>query len=90
MKHLSKVCHVLVCKCFPGLVLFYAKSTEFYSASINPPFPVIVTLSIAAVFRADMCLPPRRSVLDSSNFDDYPPDSDPLPQDDLSGWDADF
>jgi len=28
--------------------------------------------------------------LDSSNFDDYPPDSEPLPQDDLSGWDADF
>ena len=33
---------------------------------------------------------PGRSVLDSSNFDDYPPDAEPLPQDDLSGWDADF
>ncbi|XP_071953557.1 cGMP-dependent protein kinase 1-like isoform X2 [Antedon mediterranea] len=27
---------------------------------------------------------------DSSNFDDYPPDTDPLPPDDLSGWDRDF
>ncbi|XP_037081184.1 LOW QUALITY PROTEIN: cGMP-dependent protein kinase, isozyme 2 forms cD5/T2-like [Pollicipes pollicipes] len=35
-------------------------------------------------------IPHIRSVLDSSNFDDYPPDTEPLPQDDLSGWDADF
>ena len=35
-------------------------------------------------------LPVIRSVIDSSNFDPYPPDNDGPPPDDLSGWDADF
>lgn len=35
-------------------------------------------------------LPKIRSQTDSSNFDEYPPDQDPPPADDLTGWDADF
>lgn len=35
-------------------------------------------------------IPQVRSPIDYSNFDRYPPDTDPLPPDDLSGWDADF
>ncbi|XP_014598937.1 PREDICTED: cGMP-dependent protein kinase, isozyme 2 forms cD4/T1/T3A/T3B-like isoform X1 [Polistes canadensis] len=34
--------------------------------------------------------PRIRAPIDTSNFDDYPPDTDPTPPDDLSGWDADF
>nr|XP_024214758.1 cGMP-dependent protein kinase, isozyme 2 forms cD4/T1/T3A/T3B isoform X2 [Halyomorpha halys] len=34
--------------------------------------------------------PKVRSVIDTSNFDDYPADSEGPPPDDLSGWDADF
>ncbi|KAJ9591965.1 hypothetical protein L9F63_001477, partial [Diploptera punctata] len=34
--------------------------------------------------------PKVRSVTDTSNFDDYPPDSEGPPPDDLTGWDADF
>uniref|UniRef100_A0A0K8TDE6 cGMP-dependent protein kinase n=1 Tax=Lygus hesperus TaxID=30085 RepID=A0A0K8TDE6_LYGHE len=35
-------------------------------------------------------LPKVRNVIDTSNFDDYPPDADGPPADDLTGWDADF
>ncbi|CAL1279543.1 unnamed protein product [Larinioides sclopetarius] len=35
-------------------------------------------------------IPQVRSPVDYSNFDRYPPDEDPLPPDDLSGWDQDF
>lgn len=35
-------------------------------------------------------MPAVKHVTDTSNFDDYPPDTDGLPPDDLSGWDADF
>lgn len=35
-------------------------------------------------------IPQLRSPIDTSNFDHYPPDTDGLPPDDLSGWDADF
>ncbi|XP_055942513.1 cGMP-dependent protein kinase, isozyme 2 forms cD4/T1/T3A/T3B-like isoform X2 [Argiope bruennichi] len=35
-------------------------------------------------------IPQVRSPIDYSNFDRYPPDEDPLPPDDLSGWDQDF
>jgi len=35
-------------------------------------------------------IPKIRSPMDSSNFDEYPPDMDGLPPDDVSGWDADF
>ncbi|XP_069699973.1 cGMP-dependent protein kinase, isozyme 2 forms cD4/T1/T3A/T3B isoform X2 [Periplaneta americana] len=34
--------------------------------------------------------PKVRNVTDTSNFDEYPPDSDGPPPDDLTGWDADF
>ena len=35
-------------------------------------------------------IPTVRSVLDASNFDDYPPDAEGIPPDDISGWDIDF
>lgn len=35
-------------------------------------------------------LPTVKSVTDTSNFDEYPNDNEPLPPDDLSGWDKDF
>lgn len=35
-------------------------------------------------------VPNIRSVVDCSNFDNYPVDTDPLPPDDTSGWDLDF
>ncbi|GIY75683.1 hypothetical protein CEXT_811151 [Caerostris extrusa] len=35
-------------------------------------------------------IPQVRSPVDYSNFDRYPPDADPPPPDDLSGWDQDF
>ncbi|XP_055386691.1 cGMP-dependent protein kinase, isozyme 2 forms cD4/T1/T3A/T3B isoform X2 [Condylostylus longicornis] len=35
-------------------------------------------------------IPVVKSVIDTSNFDDYPPDPDGLPPDDNSGWDKDF
>ncbi|KZR99021.1 cGMP-dependent protein kinase, partial [Daphnia magna] len=35
-------------------------------------------------------IPQIRSAMDSSNFDEYPPDMDGLPPDDVSGWDGDF
>ncbi|XP_008197144.1 cGMP-dependent protein kinase, isozyme 2 forms cD5/T2 isoform X2 [Tribolium castaneum] len=35
-------------------------------------------------------LPQVKHVTDTSNFDDYPPDTDTPPPDDVSGWDADF
>ncbi|XP_075215206.1 cGMP-dependent protein kinase for isoform X2 [Lycorma delicatula] len=35
-------------------------------------------------------LPKVKSVIDTSNFDDYPPDSEEPPPDDLTGWDTDF
>ncbi|KAK2589063.1 hypothetical protein KPH14_001898 [Odynerus spinipes] len=39
----------------------------------------------------DPPIKPRvRSPNDTSNFDEYPPDSDPAPPDDVSGWDSDF
>lgn len=34
--------------------------------------------------------PVVRSVLDASNFDDYPPDNEGPPPDDITGWDIDF
>lgn len=34
--------------------------------------------------------PTIKSVTDSTNFDDYPPDTDGPPPDDNSGWDKDF
>ncbi|XP_071438944.1 cGMP-dependent protein kinase, isozyme 2 forms cD5/T2 isoform X2 [Hetaerina americana] len=35
-------------------------------------------------------IPKIKNVVDTSNFDDYPPEADGSPPDDLSGWDADF
>lgn len=35
-------------------------------------------------------MPRVQSATDTTNFDEYPPDSDPPPPDDLSGWDNDF
>ncbi|KAK3932423.1 cGMP-dependent protein kinase, isozyme 2 forms cD5/T2 [Frankliniella fusca] len=35
-------------------------------------------------------LPNVRNVTDTSNFDDYPPDADQPPPDDVSGWDSEF
>jgi len=35
-------------------------------------------------------IPVIHSPMDSSNFDEYPPDMDGLPPDDNTGWDADF
>jgi cGMP-dependent protein kinase len=35
-------------------------------------------------------IPQIKSAMDSSNFDEYPPDMDGLPPDDVSGWDVDF
>lgn len=35
-------------------------------------------------------VPVIRHPSDVSNFDSYPPDTDPLPPDDNSGWDMDF
>jgi cGMP-dependent protein kinase len=35
-------------------------------------------------------MPIVKNVIDTSNFDDYPKENDPLPPDDLSGWDKDF
>ncbi|KAJ8022893.1 cGMP-dependent protein kinase 1 [Holothuria leucospilota] len=35
-------------------------------------------------------LPEVQSPTDTSNFDSYPPDTDPPPPDDASGWDRDF
>lgn len=35
-------------------------------------------------------LPKVRNVTDTGNFDDYPPDADGPPPDDMSGWDTDF
>lgn len=35
-------------------------------------------------------MPTVKSVIDTSNFDEYPNDNEPLPPDDLSGWDKDF
>jgi len=35
-------------------------------------------------------IPLIHSAMDSSNFDEYPPDMDGLPPDDNTGWDADF
>ncbi|KAK7791456.1 hypothetical protein R5R35_001379 [Gryllus longicercus] len=35
-------------------------------------------------------IPQVRGVTDTSNFDEYPADSDGPPPDDLTGWDADF
>lgn len=34
--------------------------------------------------------PNVRSVIDTSNFDDYPPDAEQPPPDDVSGWDSEF
>ncbi|KAJ1529379.1 hypothetical protein ONE63_006165 [Megalurothrips usitatus] len=34
--------------------------------------------------------PNVRNVVDTSNFDDYPPDADQPPPDDVSGWDSEF
>lgn len=35
-------------------------------------------------------MPKVVSPMDTTNFDDYPPDADPPPPDDISGWDNDF
>ncbi|XP_043280897.1 cGMP-dependent protein kinase, isozyme 2 forms cD5/T2 isoform X3 [Venturia canescens] len=35
-------------------------------------------------------MPRVQSATDTANFDEYPPDSDPPPPDDVSGWDNDF
>jgi cGMP-dependent protein kinase len=35
-------------------------------------------------------LPQVKSVVDTANFDEYPPDADGPPPDDITGWDADF
>ncbi|KAJ8910800.1 hypothetical protein NQ315_014508 [Exocentrus adspersus] len=35
-------------------------------------------------------LPKVQHVTDTSNFDDYPPDTEGLPPDDLTGWDSQF
>lgn len=34
--------------------------------------------------------PTVKSAIDTHNFDQYPPDADEPPPDDLSGWDATF
>lgn len=34
--------------------------------------------------------PTVRSVTDTTNFDDYPPDPEGPPPDDVTGWDKDF
>lgn len=35
-------------------------------------------------------MPCVKHVTDTSNFDEYPVDNEPIPPDDLSGWDKDF
>ncbi|XP_043262894.1 cGMP-dependent protein kinase, isozyme 2 forms cD4/T1/T3A/T3B isoform X3 [Colletes gigas] len=35
-------------------------------------------------------MPSIQNAIDTTNFDEYPPDSDPPPPDDTSGWDNDF
>lgn len=35
-------------------------------------------------------MPEVKSVIDTTNFDDYPPDPESPPPDDISGWDNDF
>ena len=35
-------------------------------------------------------MPCVKHVTDTSNFDEYPGDNEPIPPDDLSGWDKDF
>lgn len=35
-------------------------------------------------------MPSVKHVTDTSNFDEYPVDNEPIPPDDLSGWDKDF
>ncbi|KAK0175395.1 hypothetical protein PV327_009146 [Microctonus hyperodae] len=35
-------------------------------------------------------MPHVQNATDTANFDEYPPDSDPPPPDDISGWDNDF
>lgn len=40
--------------------------------------------------KAPPIVPQIRSTMDTSNFDEYPPDMDVLPPDDMSGWDFDF
>lgn len=35
-------------------------------------------------------MPRVQNATDTTNFDEYPPDSDPPPPDDISGWDNDF
>lgn len=35
-------------------------------------------------------LPTVKTVIDTTNFDDYPPDAEAMPPDDLSGWDENF
>ncbi|XP_076661120.1 cGMP-dependent protein kinase for isoform X1 [Halictus rubicundus] len=35
-------------------------------------------------------MPRVQGATDTTNFDEYPPDSDPQPPDDISGWDNDF
>lgn len=35
-------------------------------------------------------LPTVKNVIDTDNFDDYPPDAEVMPPDDLSGWDENF
>ena len=35
-------------------------------------------------------MPDVKNVIDTTNFDDYPPDADGPPPDDLTGWDNDF
>lgn len=40
--------------------------------------------------KASPLVPQIRDITDTSNFDEYPPDSDGLPPDDTSGWDYDF
>lgn len=35
-------------------------------------------------------LPTVNTVTDTTNFDDYPPDAEAMPPDDLSGWDENF
>lgn len=35
-------------------------------------------------------MPDVKSVIDTTNFDDYPPDPDSPPPDDVSGWDHEF
>jgi cGMP-dependent protein kinase 1 len=35
-------------------------------------------------------LPQVKTVIDTSNFDEYPPDAEGPPPDDISGWDGEF